>query len=71
MDANRIGHLIFLYDTTSADDLPPEKSNGQELWKKIREPIYFRDIERCPNHTAPFTISEFSVDRAVLQWVFW
>jgi len=25
MDANRRGHLIFLYDTTSADDLPPEK----------------------------------------------
>lgn len=62
MDANRRGPLIFLYDTTSADDLPPEKSNGQELWKKIREAIYFSDTERCPNHAAPFTISEFSVE---------
>jgi len=73
MDANRRGHLIFLYDTTSADDLPPEKSNGQDLWKKGWEAIYFRDIERCPNHAAPFTISEFSVESrriavGVLRW---
>lgn len=73
MDTNRRGHLISLYDTTSADTLPLEKSNGQELWRKIREAIYFRYIERCTNHAAPFTISESSVESrciavGVLKW---
>jgi len=40
MDAYRRGHLIYLYGITSAYDPPPEKSNGQEMWKKIREAIF-------------------------------